>query len=171
MTDDVLANNPHIRVADLEALHAGAWQWCYSLAGNEADDVLQQVYVMLIEGKARFRGESTLKTWLYAVIRRAALKDRRRRKRWLGLEEAQLDTAAIELSDTVAITPYLSKLPAKQREVLELSIYREFTLAECAHIMGVRLGTARTHYHRGKAALRALLTQQQQDKRLPDEVD
>ncbi len=51
----------------------------------------------------------------------------------------------------------LGELPARQREVLDLVFFHEMTIEQAAEVMGVSLGTARTHYHRGKLGLLALL--------------
>ena len=48
----------------------------------------------------------------------------------------------------------MTMLPARQRDVLELIVYREFSLSECASILGMRVGSVRTHYQRAKVNLR-----------------
>jgi RNA polymerase sigma-70 factor (ECF subfamily) len=53
----------------------------------------------------------------------------------------------------------LSDLSARQREVLELVFYHDLTLEDAAEIMQVSSGAAHRHYHRGKARLAALLSE------------
>src|SRR4051794_3680138 len=65
----------------LEENHAAAYCWalgCCRRDPAEAEEVLQIVYLKILEGKARFRGESSFRTWLFAVVRTTAA-DRRRR--------------------------------------------------------------------------------------------
>src|SRR3954464_10782780 len=68
--------------AELERLHSASFGWALSCCrrdATEAEEVLQTVYVKILEGKARFRGEASLKTWLFAVIRKTAATEYRRR--------------------------------------------------------------------------------------------
>ncbi len=51
---------------------------CCDRRCEDAEDLLHDVYMMVLEGDARFEGRSTFKTWLFGVIRRAASSRRRR---------------------------------------------------------------------------------------------
>src|SRR5215813_12246584 len=70
--------------AELEKLHPASFGWALSCCcrnAAEAEEVLQIVYLKILQGKAIYRGESKLQTWLFSVIRKTALSERR--KQWL----------------------------------------------------------------------------------------
>ena len=152
---------------ELERLHAASFGWALGCCGrdhDEAQEVLQTVYVKVLDGKARFDGRSSLKTWLFAVIRRTALA--RRRTRWIrGLVLARLvppepgdAVRDVERSDeTSRLVAALRKLARRQREVLELVFYHDLTIEEAGHALRISVGSARVHYTRGKKRLEALL--------------
>jgi RNA polymerase sigma factor (sigma-70 family) len=136
----------------------------------EAEDVLQTVYLKILQGRARFDGRSAFRTWLFAVIRRTAADERRRHwLRRLGLatftrEQATAPAAAapakpFEKTERQSLfQTALARLPRRQQDVLHLVFYQDMSIQEAAGIMGVSLGSARTHYERGKSRLRELLS-------------
>src|ERR1041384_103899 len=70
--------------AELEKLHPASFGWALSCCRRnhaDAEEVLQTVYLKILQGKAVYRGESKLQTWLFAVIRKTAMSERR--KQWL----------------------------------------------------------------------------------------
>src|SRR3989442_1228560 len=150
---------------ELEQLHPASYAWALSCCRrdqSEAEEVLQDVYVKILEVKARFDGHSSLKTWLFAVIRRtAASRARRRAVRDLLLAKWAREQVAVrqtEYSDVAAILlAALQKLARRQREVLELVFYHDLTIEEAAIALNVSIGSARVHYQRGKKQLLAQL--------------
>lgn len=157
----------------LERCHRESFAWalnCCDRDRAEAEDVLQTVYLKVLDGRARFDGRSSFTTWLFAVIRRTAAEERRRGaslvRRLLALHEdpAELRSPTPEADRDVEdaereslIEGALASLAARQREVILLVFYHERTVEEAAEIMGIAVGSARTHYARGKERLRALL--------------
>ena len=167
MIDDGLEHNPGVSRRALAALHQGAFGWALSLTGYDAqvaEEVMQQAYLALVDGSARFDGESSLKTWLYAVIRNAARRHQRRhrldklRMAPMGETEFVDEDQKVETDSddatSAAIRQAIAGLPERQRQVLELVIDAEFTVEESARVMGISVGSARTHYHRAKQSLR-----------------
>ncbi|MFN0109333.1 MAG: RNA polymerase sigma factor [Blastocatellia bacterium] len=158
--------------ANLERYHSESFGWalsCCSHNRSEAEGVLQTVYLKALEGKARFDGKAAFRTWLFAVIRMTAADERRRH--WLrgfGLGKYFDRTELVTRADAPDEAIYrsevqllfrraLAELTARQREVLQLVFYHDLSLAEAAGVMGVSLGSARTHYDRGKQRLRILM--------------
>ena len=156
--------------AELVRHHAESFGWalhCCARDRAEAEDVLQTAYLKVLEGRARYDGQAAFKTWLFSVIRRTAADMRRRHwLRRIGLaryaEEVEVQSASPDIpeapADSVAASLFssaLSRLPARQREVLHLVFYQNMSIREAAGVMGVGLGSARTHYERGKARLRS----------------
>jgi RNA polymerase sigma factor (sigma-70 family) len=156
---------------ELEACHAAAYGWslaCTNRDPVEAEEVLQTVYVKVLEGKARFRGESSFRTWLFSLIRLTAA-DRRRRHvlgRLFAVRLAERrDEPAFELPEErvfrdetrAAFLRALGALSRRQREALELVFYHDMSVEEAAAVMRVTVGAARQHYERGKRRLRQVL--------------
>ena len=161
--------------AELETLHSASFGWalnCCRRDRAEAEEVLQTVYLKILEGKACFRGEASLKTWLFAVIRKTAIGEHRksilRKLRWSDSSEAattlvsplEQPGVAFEKSETQALFQSAMKsLPRRQREALHLVFYQDLSLSEAAEVMGISIGSARQHYDRGKKRLRECLGQ------------
>src|ERR1700680_2159244 len=64
----------------LEGHHFESYGWalsCCQRRRDEAENVLQLVYVKILSGKAVFDGKSSFKTWLFAVIRKTAAHEYR----------------------------------------------------------------------------------------------
>ncbi len=151
--------------------HAESFGWALACTGfdrDEAEDVIQATYLRILEGRARFAGRSSLRTWVFGVIRRVASERRRSRALrsllaprawWTPSGVASPDPErALELSrESAALARALAVLPARQREVVTLMFWHGLSVEEAAEVCGLRVGTARTHYARAKARLRTEL--------------
>ena len=157
----------------LAELHAASYGWALACSGRDAgaaSDVLQQAYWKVLEGKARFDGRSSLKTWFFSVIRWTAAEQRRSvvrlfRRAPTQDEERESPASSSAKPDRTAeraevarrLSRALATLAPRQREVLHLVFYEELSVADAAAIMGVSVGSARKHYDRGKTRLKELL--------------
>lgn len=153
--------------AELEKLHRAGYAWSLSCCRGdreEAEDVLQETYLKTLDGRARFAGGSSFKTFLFGVVRRTAAE--RRRRTWLhrlrlaawsnGTTESErspknTETRSLRLEDALA------RLATRQREVLELVFGHDMTVEEAGRALGISAGSARVHYDRGKKRLRRAL--------------
>jgi RNA polymerase sigma-70 factor, ECF subfamily len=176
-------HNPLIDLRELEQLHDQCYSWALTCTGRraEAEDVLQMTYLAIVEGRARFQGGSSLRTWLFAVIRNHARSRWRRARASLAalarlaafapaLESAADADSSHDLERAQQQERLMSawrSLPERQRAVLDLVFYRDLAIAEAAQVLGIAVGTARVHYERGKTALRRHLGVEQ--PRTPDD--
>ena len=157
----------------LEELHTASFGWALSCCRQnyaEAEEVLQTVYLKILQGKASFDGQSKLQTWLFAVIRNTAISERRKslvRSIVTPSFENTIDARSqIELERSEVQQRFqaaLQRLPARQRETLHLVFYQELSLSEAAQVMSISIGSARQHYERGKKRLRELLDREEVD--------
>ena len=178
-----MQNNPYIQEQDLRELHRDAVQWAMYCTGYDTElgpEVVQQAYLKIVEGSARFDRKSALKTWLFGVIRLTALECRRKQNihkvanAAFGEPDLQPgperdDGEYVANFGSDAISEALDALSRMQREVIYLAFYRELTLSEIADILGVSVGTVRTQYHRAKQKLGNLLTAGEHDGRVTAE--
>ena len=164
--NDVLENNSHISRSALEAIHDQVFAWALSRCDYEravAEDLVQQAYVELLTGKAKFERRSSLKTFVFSVVQNLARNRFRRAASRLRLvDEMQRNTIdAAVVAMTTPEHPQLwqavQQLPQRQRDVIELVFCRDMTIEDASRVMGVATGTGRVHYDRAKKALRVSL--------------
>lgn len=117
---------------------------CCGYRREDAEDVVQDVYLGVLDNGLRFNGQSSLRTWLFGVIRHKA-RARLRRDRLRALlgvtHTARIDTPAPPPSpDDHTITSErretmrraIGEFATRQREVLLLVFYHDLTIEEAA---------------------------------------
>lgn len=161
--NDALENNPHVSRSALEALHSQLYGWALSRCDFDhatAEDLMQQTYVELLSGNARFDKQSSLKTFVFSVVQNLARSRYRKLATRLRLirtyeQDAAGDQVTGEATtDDSGVWRTVKALPARQRDIIELVFCRDLTVEEASAVMGVSVGTGRQHYARAKNALR-----------------
>jgi len=135
----------------------------------EAEDVAQDAFLRAYRGLARFRGASTFRTWLVQVVTNTARTHRRQRtaRRETSADEGEMpiaerlpDPANLEHA-TIArdrVARALAALPVDLREAVVLRDVEGLDYREIAEVLGVPIGTVESRIFRGRARLRAALT-------------
>jgi len=162
---DALDNNPHVTRSALEDIHGQVYGWALSRCDFDhatAEDLMQQAYVELLSGSARFDNKSTLKTFVFSVVQNLARSRFRRISSRLRLVKRYHRESINEAPRVVepvddSVWRAVRALPARQRDIIELVFCRELTVEQAAVVMGVSTGTGRAHYDRAKKALRSRL--------------
>ncbi len=123
----------------------------------EAEDVAQEVFVLVHRKLATFRSESRFSTWLYAITRRRAI-DVARRARFqrphLGDEAlAQLAGPGEERERRLDLLAAVNALGEPQRSTILLHYWQGQSIDEIATLHSVRPGTVKARLHRARARL------------------
>ena len=162
--DDTLENNPNVSRQALQELHELLFGWAMSRCDfnkTEAEDLMQQAYMEVISGRARFDDKSSLKTFMFAVVQNLAtslgrtIANRLRiiRQHSNDLTQSEVQDISHENLEIQAVWQAVAGLPLRQRDITELVFCRDMTIEEASEIMGVSVGTGRVHYDRAKKAL------------------
>ena len=135
-------------------------------ARNDAEELVQDTFVRAFASLDGFRGDSSLRTWLFTIARRLLL-DRRRSARRRGEQlEVQEDDATTEydaLDGVVAdetqarLRRAMERLTTTQREVFVLRVSEGMSYKEIADTVGTTEGAARVHYHNAMRAIKEFL--------------
>jgi RNA polymerase sigma-70 factor, ECF subfamily len=128
-----------------------------------AEDVVSEVFLQAWRGAKGFQAKSKVSTWLLAIAHNKA-KDamQRRRHEYLSDEDAAAVEDTADNPETTCgkievgqlLRACLSKLPAAQREVLDLVYYHHKSVEEVAQIVGAQASTVKTRmfYARNRLA-------------------
>lgn len=144
---------------------------------SETADVLQEVFLKVFRSVHNFRGQSSLKTWIYRIAVNEAYNQRRwftrHRKQEVGLEAEEEGSRCYRdtLSDP-GRTPFdlaagsethalieqaLSELNPTFRTAVVLRDIEDLSYDEIAEVLNISLGTVKSRILRGREALRKIL--------------
>ena len=152
------------RTALLHAIRssqADVWRLAYHLVGaDDADDVTQDTFIRAWKALPAFRGDSSARTWLLSITRRACADQVRRsvRRRRLASRLEHRATlpgtaSAVDPSDAHAVSALVDELPDDQRAAFVLTQVIGCSYEEAAEACGVPIGTIRSRVARARAHL------------------
>jgi RNA polymerase sigma-70 factor (ECF subfamily) len=152
---------------------------------SEASDVTQDVFLKVFRSIGSFRGQSSLKTWIYRI----GVNEAHNRRRWFGRHrrpEVGLETQeegsrglidslcdrsrspydqALNQEWRTAINKALDGLNPVFRSAVVLRDIEDLSYEEIADVLEVSLGTVKSRILRGREALRRSLTEQMEPAR------
>jgi RNA polymerase sigma factor (sigma-70 family) len=151
----------------LEKHHDQAFKWAMSCCDYDRDrawDVMQLMYIAILEKKAVYRFESGLRTWLFAVIKQIASQQYKKQYTFIKLKNRLAEFAQFreghEILENIEISQRQKKvlkgmdnLSRQQRQIVELVYYRDFSLNETAEILGLTMGAVAKQFDRAKQKL------------------
>ena len=134
---------------------AFVWRCLRSMGVPEAqlDDAAQEVFVVAHRRRDGFRGESSLRTWLYGILRNVAANQRRSLRRKGGHDELDPAFAASDPNPEERLQQreraefvqrFVARLDHKKRDVFVLALLEQLAMPEVAEVLGIPVDTAYT---------------------------
>lgn len=162
------APTPPLDDDTLSALIPCLRRFARSLAGDAAaaDDLVQATLERALTRGGSRRDEAALQPWLFSVLYRQFIDERRRAARWrrvaslfANVEEPRPPTPDQVLESRTSLATF-SRLPAEQRALLMLVSVEGLGYREAAAVLGIPIGTVMSRLSRARQALRAMSADQ-----------
>jgi RNA polymerase sigma-70 factor (ECF subfamily) len=147
--------------AFVHATHADVWRLCAHLGDRErADDLTQETYVRVLRSLALFRGDASVRSWLFSIVRRVVADDiaSRQRLRWRQVDAPyEPDAESPDHQGSVTLEQLLECLAPDRRAAFVLTQLLGYSYADAADACRVPVGTIRSRVARARETLVALL--------------
>ncbi len=136
---------------------------------HEVEDLMQRSFMGCVEAVERFRGDSSFRTFLFAIARRQLYKHFRDQRVKEGRRVDDLSvTSVAEPGRTPSsnmgarqegemLLTALQRISVDHQAVLELHYWEQLSTDEIAHVCEIATGTVRTRLHRARHALKGVL--------------
>jgi RNA polymerase sigma-70 factor (ECF subfamily) len=154
-----------------ERHHRGVYQYCLQLTRSSAvsEDLVQDVFLKLLQKAASYRGEGSCKAWIFNIARNVTFDYLRRADRRLTSDEDEENAARLvdhRSTEQVAagqqnlrlVARALAEIPAAAREVIWLGRFVFEDYDDLARALGCTASAARVRMHRAMQQLNSTFT-------------
>ena len=134
---------------------------------EDADDLVQEIFLKIWTALPSFRGDAQLFTWVYRIATNETLNWLRREKvrsalRFTTIDaemERRIDSDPFFDGDAAdrALSKAVAKLPEKQRQVFVMRYYDELPYEDMSAVLGTSVGALKASYHIAQEKVRAAL--------------
>lgn len=134
---------------------------------DDADDLVQDVFIKVWKNLLSFRNDAQLYTWMYRIASNECITFLNKKKQ---KNNVPLDDVAYELADTLADSSYfngdqaqrklqeaLLTLPEKQRLVFNMKYYDDMKYEEISDVLGTSVGALKASFHLAVKKIEAFL--------------
>ena len=137
---------------------------------DDADDVLQNVFIKVFNNINKFQGDSTLYTSLYRIATNESLTFISRKAKRGNITSAEVNEIELNKLESdvyfegdaiqLALQKAIAQLPEKQRLVFTMKYFEEHTFEDLSEILGTSVGGLKSSYH---IAVKKIISQLKQD--------
>ena len=136
---------------------------------HDAEDATQDVFIAALRALGSFRGDASLKTWLFSItinVSRSCFQRRQRRSRLnqileslfhLHSEQTHLEAHAVRDESDATLWRAVNSLNVKHRIPIILRYYHDLPVTEIAAALGVPPGTVHSRLNTARERLRMIL--------------
>lgn len=124
---------------------------------EDADDLLQEVFIKIWEALPDFRGEAQIYTWVYRIATNTTLNFLHKKKVRAALSfeslssqmENKIDDDPFFCGDEIQrkLSKAVQKLPEKQRLVFLLRYFEEMSYEDMSEVLGTSVGALKASFH------------------------
>ncbi|UII54683.1 RNA polymerase sigma factor SigX [Cytobacillus spongiae] len=150
--------------------HQDVFQFLFYMVKNreQAEDLVQEVYIRVLKSYERFEGKSSEKTWLFSIARNVAIDFFRKQKSWKNriLEKFDWSTQqvqddhpipeeiAVQNEEIQSIYDCLDKCTLDQKMVIIMRYLQELSITETAEALNWTESKVKTTQHRALKVLK-----------------
>ncbi|MFC5463248.1 RNA polymerase sigma factor SigX [Lederbergia graminis] len=151
--------------------HQDLFQFLFYMVKNreEAEDLVQEVYIRVMNSYDKFEGKSSEKTWLFSIAKNVAIDHFRKQKSWRDRLYDKFDWDRQSIKDTSPLPEdstilneevkmlykCLDSCSTNHRLVLIMRFINDFSISETAEALNWTESKVKTTQHRAMKALRA----------------
>ncbi|GAA0445609.1 MAG: RNA polymerase sigma factor SigX [Bacillota bacterium] len=161
-----------------EKYHKDLYQFVFYMVKDRltTEDLVQEVYIKVLKSHHHFKGDSSVRTWLFSIARHVTIdyfrSQNRKRKRILTffdwttkgekIEDVHPlpDEVAIQSEELKQIYNCLDQCTIDQKSVIILRYMQSFSIKETAEILNFSESKVKTTQHRALKALRTYIENQ-----------
>lgn len=136
---------------------ASVYALCHRLLSRaeDAQDATQTAFIRAFRELPRFRGESSLKTWMYRITVNEALGLLRKRRVAVALDESTgVSDGAPTVLERLAVRAALAQTSPPHRAILVLRFWEGLSYEEIAEVLGISLSATKMRLHRARDEFR-----------------
>lgn len=124
---------------------------------DDADDLVQEVFIKVWKNLSKFRNDAKLYTWIYRIATNESITFLNKKKQQ---NNTPLDEVSEELSESLVASSYfngdkiqmklqqaLLTLPEKQRLIFNMKYYDDLKYEEISEILGTSVGALKASFH------------------------
>ncbi len=159
LAERLIAGDSVALAALVESYHRPLFRFLWHATGSwhDAEDLTSQALMRAVRDIGGFRGQGTLKSWIFQVAHREFLGFRRRQGIVRLLTPKPAGDAPPPGEDLVILSAALARLSTSHRETFLLVEVEGFTTEEAAVALRTSAGTIKSRNHYAKLRLRELL--------------